>query len=263
MKFKDKVVWITGASSGIGEHLAYAFAREGARLALSARNETELQRVRRQCGESTQVYLAPLDVTDFERIPQVAQEIISHFGYLNYLVNNAGISQRALVKNTELEVDRRIMDVNFTGTVAVTKAVLPTLLRQQFGHIVVISSVMGKIGTPLRSAYAASKHALHGFFDSLRAEVHSENVSVTLICPGFVQTNVTRNALKGDGSRNGEMAESTANGLPPDVFAEKALRAIHRKREEVYIGKREVMGVYLKRFFPRLLSRIVRKVRVT
>lgn len=263
MEFKDKVVWITGASSGIGEHLAYAFAARGAKLALSARNVEALERVRRNCPSATEILIVPLDVTDTDRVAEAARTVIQHFSYLNILINNAGISQRELARDTQLDVDRRVLDVDYLGTVAVTKAVLPTLLRQQFGQIVVISSIMGKIGTPMRSAYAAAKHALHGFFDSLRAELHHDNIAVSIICPGFVRTNVTINALRGDGRPNAEMAESTAQGLPPDVFARKALRAIAARRAEVYIGGREVITVYLKRFFPGLLRWLIRRIKVT
>lgn len=263
MKFKEKVVWITGASSGIGEALAYAFSEAGASLALSARNEAALERVRAACKNPDDVMIAPLDVAEFERIPTVAKQIIDHFGYLNILVNNAGISQRALVKDTQLSVDQRVMDVNFIGTVAVTKAVLPTMLHQRFGQIVVISSVMGKIGTPLRSAYAASKHALHGYFECLRAEVVDEGLHVCIICPGYVNTNVTINALTGDGSPNKVKAESTAGGLSPAVFARKAIRAIAAEKDEALIGGKELVTIYLQRFFPSLLRWVVRRMNVT
>ena len=263
MKFDDKVVWITGASSGIGENLAYAFAAEGAKLALSARNESALQRVKAACSFPDNVFIAPLDVAKYERIPVVARQIIDHFGYLNILVNNAGISQRALVKDTEFAVDERVMAVNYLGTVAVTKAVLPTLLHQRFGQIVVISSVLGKIGTPMRSAYAASKHALHGFFDCLRAEVAEDGIKVCVICPGYVNTNVTINALTGDGSPNKVKAESTAQGYPPDVFARKALRAIVAEKEETYIGGKEMITIYIQRFFPWLMRLMARKINMT
>ncbi len=262
MDFKDKVVWITGASSGIGEHLAYAFAKAGADLILSARNEQALQRVQQQCDPNVRTLILPMDVTAFDRIRGLAARALNHFGRVDILINNAGISQRSLVKDTDLAVDQKIMDVNFIGTVAVTKAVLPYMIRQKSGQIVAISSVMGKIGTPKRSAYAASKHALHGFFDCLRAEVHHKGIGVTLICPGYVHTNVSVNALTGDGSKNNKMAETTQNGLPPDVFAQKALRAIRRGKEEVYIGGKEIMGIYLKRFLPGVLSRVVRKMDV-
>ena len=263
MKFKEKVVWITGASSGIGEALAYAFAREGALLALSARNEVELERVRAACPEPDNVLVVPLDVARFADAPAAAQSVIDHFGYLNILVNNAGISQRSLVRDTDLSVDQKVMDVNFLGTVAVTKAVLPTLLRQRFGQIVVISSVMGKIGTPLRSAYAASKHALHGFFECMRAEVADQGIKICLICPGYVNTNVTINALTGDGTPNRVKAESTENGLAPDVFARKALRAVAREKPVALIGGKEMITIYLQRFFPGVLRWMVRRVDVT
>ncbi len=263
MNFNDKVVWITGASSGIGEHLAYAFAHKGARLALSARNKEALEKVKNNCPTPDNVLIVPLDVSIFSDAPAVAEKIIAHFGYISILINNAGISQRAYVKDTLLEVDQRVMDVNYMGTVAVTKATLPSMIRQRFGQIVVISSVMGKIGTPLRSAYAASKHALHGYFDCLRAEVVDDNIKVTIICPGYVKTNVAINALKGDGSTNNAKSNANDNGLDPDKFAEKALRAIAKQKQEVTIGGKETITIYLKRFFPSFLNWLVTKIKVT
>lgn len=261
--YTNKVVWITGASSGIGEALTYAFANAGAQLAISARNQEALERVRAACKDPEKVFIAPLDVADFDAVPQVAKTVIDHFGYVNVLVNNAGISQRALAKDTQLSVDQRVMDVNFIGTVAVTKAVLPTMLHQRFGQIVVISSVMGKIGTPMRSAYAASKHALHGFFECLRAEVADEGIHVCMICPGYVNTNVTINALTGDGTPNKVKAESTAKGLSPEAFANKALRAISAEKDEALIGGKELVTIYLQRFFPSILRWMVRRLNVT
>ncbi|TXB63550.1 SDR family oxidoreductase [Phaeodactylibacter luteus] len=263
MNFKDKVIWITGASSGIGEAMAYAFAEQGADLILSARNEKELSRVQQNCPKHTRTLVLPMDVTDFDAMSGLAARAVNHFGKINVLVNNAGISQRALVKDTALAVDRKIMDVNFIGTVAVTKAVLPYMIRQKNGHIIAISSVMGKIGTPRRSAYAASKHALHGFFDCLRAEVAEQNIQVTIICPGYVHTNVSINALTADGSPNNQMSDDSKSGLQPEEFAVKALKAIYKKKEEVYIGKREILGIYLKRYAPWVLSRVVRGMKVT
>jgi short-subunit dehydrogenase len=263
MKFKEKVVWITGASSGIGEALAYAFSQEGAFVAISARNQDALEKVRNACAYPDNVMMAPLDVADFDRIPDVAAKIIERFGYVNILVNNAGISQRSLVRDTDISVDQKVMNVNFMGTVAVTKAVLPAMLHQHSGQIVVISSVMGKIGTPLRSAYAASKHALHGFFECLRAEVADEGIGICIICPGYVDTNVTINALTGDGSPNRVKTESTANGLSPAEFAHKALKAIAAGKGEALIGGKELLTIYIQRFFPGLLRWIIKRVNVT
>lgn len=262
MDFKDKVVWITGASSGIGEHLTYAFADQGAKLIISSRNEKELQRVKNNCKDDVEIFVQPLDLMDLHSMPKLAKKMIDQFGFINILVNNGGISQRALAKETQIDVDQKIMTVNFLGSVALTKAVLPFMIHQQFGQIVVISSVLGKIGVPYRSAYAASKHALHGYFDSLRAEVHQDNIKVSIICPGYVHTNVTINALKGDGSKNNKMADSTRNGMEPDVFAQKALHAIAKEKEEVLIGGREIMGPILKRIAPRLWSNFAKKMKL-
>ncbi|MCB0547851.1 MAG: SDR family oxidoreductase [Phaeodactylibacter sp.] len=263
MQFSNKVVWITGASSGIGEHLAYAFANRGAKLILSSRNEQELQRVKQNCRPETDILVLPMDVADFESVPGRVEQAVAHFGAIHILINNAGISQRSAVKDTLFEVDKKIMEVNFLGAVAMTKAVLPAMLKNKDGQVVVISSVMGKLGTPRRSAYAASKHALHGWFDSLRAELYEDGIKVTIICPGYVYTNVTINALTADGSPNKQMAEATRNGLDPGIFAEKALHAIIREKEEVLIGGKEILGVYLKRFFPSLFSRIARRLKVS
>ncbi len=262
MQFKDKVVWITGASSGIGEFLAYAFAREGAHLILSSRNAAELERVQSGCPAGTKSLVLPLDVVDFPSIPDAVQRVVQHFGHIDLLVNNAGVSQRELALDTQLQVDQRIMNINYFGVLALTKAVAPLMRQRKSGHIVVMSSVLGKIGAPYRSAYCASKHALHGFFDSLRAELHDDQVYVTLICPGYVRTNVTINALRGDGTANQVMAESTNEGFDPEFFARKALQAIAQRRREVVIAKREALGVLLQRFVPSVYARIARNMKL-
>lgn len=260
--FKDKVIWITGASSGIGEALSYAFSDADAYLVLSSRKAESLKAVKAQCKHPDKVCILPLDVTHYEAIPAVAEKAIQFQGHLDILINNAGISQRALAQDTQLEVDQKIMDVNFFGSVAVSKAILPHFIERKSGHIVVMNSVMGILGVPYRSAYCASKHALKGFFDTLRSEVHAANIQVTNILPGYVRTNVTINALKGDGSPNDTMAESTAGGYSPAYFAWKVQRAIARKKKEVYIAKTEVLGIYLMRFFPNLFFRIIRNHRL-
>jgi short-subunit dehydrogenase len=178
------------------------------------------------------------------------------------LVNNGGISQRALAKETTLEVDKKLMAVNYFGTVALTKALLPNMLTHQLGHIVTITSLTGKFGSPYRSSYAASKHALHGFFDSLRAELYDAHIKVTLICPGFIRTNVSKNALTGDGAKLGTMDEATDKGMDPARLAHKILQAIEDGKEEAYFGGKEVLGVYLKRFFPHYFAKMILKAKV-
>ena len=261
MDFKNKKIWITGASSGIGEALALAFANEGAHLILSARNETELKRVKMNCIGAEQIDIVLLDIGNHDDIFKIAKETIAKVGSIDILINNAGISQRSLAKDTDFQVDTHIINVDLLGTIAITKAILPTMLAQKSGHIVTISSLMGKFGAPLRSGYAAAKHGLHGFFDTLRAEVFDDNIKILMVCPGFVKTNISMNAVVGDGSKQGTMDEATGKGLDPSVVAAKIIKAMRREKEEIYLGGREVMGVYMKRFFPSILSRIVRKAK--
>ncbi len=260
---KNKWVWITGASSGLGEAMAIEFARQGARLVLSSRRKEELERVKEQCTGSPEVLVEAMDVLAHDDMPDKVQKVLEQTGHVDILINSAGISQRSLVKDTDLEVDARIMDINFLGTVAISKALLPHFIERNNGQFVAISSVTGKLGTPLRSSYAASKHALHGFFDSLRAEMHYTGIDVTLICPGYIKTNISINAVTGDGSPQNKMDEKQARGMLPDTFARKAVRGIARRKREMYIGGTEIMGIYIKRFFPGLLAKIITRVNVT
>lgn len=264
MSFQDKVVWITGASSGIGKALTLELSKQNALLIISARNEKALEEVRANCTSPEHVKVFPLDLEQYHDFETKAKEAIQWFGRVDVLVNNGGISQRALAKETSIVVDKKIMEINCIGTIALTKAILPHFIERQQGHIVVTTSIVGKIGTPLRSTYAASKHALHGFFDSLRAEVHNDNIDVTLICPGYVTTEISRNALLGDGSAQQSMDKATENGIKPERFAKLMAKAMAKKKEEAYIaGAKEKMGVYVKRWIPRLFSYMVRKLSVT
>lgn len=264
--FTQKRVWITGASSGIGESLAKAFAKEGAHIILSARNEKELDRVAGLCTAegAASVLVQPLDLGQPETLADVAANVLRKVGKIDVLINNGGISQRSKVLDTSLDVDRKLMEVNYFGTVALTKAILPSMVTHQLGHIVTVTSLTGKFGTALRSTYAASKHALHGFFDSLRAELGSNSpIKVTLVCPGFIRTKVSINALTGSGAPQGTMDDATGKGMDPDVLAQKMLRVIAQGREEANFGGSEVRAVYLKRFFPGYLSKLLKKAKVT
>jgi short-subunit dehydrogenase len=259
MRFRDKIVWVTGASAGIGEAVAYAFGREGAKLVLSARREDELERVCANCAGGRDAHLVlPLDLTRFDELPGKAQQALAHFGRVDILVNNGGVSQRSLAKDTAFEVDQALININYLGTVRLTKAVLPSMLERRAGHIVVVSSLVGHVGTPLRSAYAASKHALHGFFNSLRAEVWRENIKVTLVCPGYIRTDVSINAFAGDGSKFNQMDKNQERGMSPEECAARILDAVAREKEEVLIGGKEKRAVYLKRFWPSRLSKLAR-----
>lgn len=261
MRFQDKIVWITGASSGIGEALAYAFHEEGARLILSARREDRLTEVKKKCHESD--FVLPLDLANLEDLPEKAERAWQKFGRIDIMVHNGGISQRGLAVNTKIEVDQELMQTNYFGPVVLTKALLPKMLERKEGHLVVVSSVVGKFGTPMRSGYAASKHALQGFFDSLRAEVGRLGIDITLICPGFIHTNISIHALTADGTPQGTMDKTTLRGIAPERCARQILRAVARKKEEAYVGGVEKYMVYIKRFFPRLCSFLMARVRVT
>jgi len=254
---------VTGASSGIGEALAYELNHRGAELVISARREEKLEQVKANCWEPSRVYVVPLDLADFEALPDKVQQVEDILGSVDFLFNNGGVSQRSHAVETDFDVVRKVMDINFFGTVRLTQLVLPSMLERQKGHIVVTSSVTGKFGTQLRSTYAASKHALHGYFDSLREEVYDKNVHVTLVCPGFIRTNVTKNALTGDGDKLNEMGEGQKEGMSPEKFVQKLLPKIEKRKPEVYIGGFEVVAVYLKRFFPRLLRWGLRRMDVT
>ena len=259
----SKTALITGASSGIGEALAYAFADRGARLVLSARNEQRLNEVKCRCTSPDRHIVLSLDLERSETFDSLAAEVLNKFGQIDVLVNNGGISQRSLAADTGMETVRRIMETDFFGTVALTKVVLPSMLERNSGHIVVISSLMGKFSTPLRSAYAAAKHALHGFFNSLRAEVRDRGIKVAIVCPGFIHTNISVNALCGDGSCQGTMDDAQAKGMAAPVCAERIIQALEKGQDEVLIGGREVIGVYLNRFLPGLFNRIIARAKVT
>ncbi len=262
MYFKDKIIWITGASSGTGEALAYAFDREEAKIIISARRENELIRVKNNCINKDNIFILPLDLEKHGELKRKAEIVLEKYNEIDILFNNGGISQRSYVVDTEISVDKKLIDVNYLGPVALTKAVLPSMIKNNTGHIVVMSSLTGKFGTPLRSAYAASKHALHGFFDSLRAEVYDKNIFVTIICAGFIKTNIAKNALTEKGEVQKHDDPSTENGMLPEYFAQKTLNAIKNKKQELTIGGKEKLGVYVKRFFPILFSNIIKKQNV-
>ncbi len=261
--WQQRTVWITGASSGIGAAMATALSNKGARLVLSARSKERLEATAKACTNSREIWLVPFDQANFDEHPGLVKEVIDMSGGVDVMIHNAGISQRALAKDTRFEVDKRIIEVDLLGPISLTKALLPHFLERGSGQFVVISSLVGKFESPMRSAYAAAKHGLHGFFDSLRAELHDHGIRVTILCPGFVQTNVSINALTGDGTPQGQMDDATRKGLTPEAFAEKAIRAMEKEKAEAYIGGTEVLAVYLKRFFPGLFRRMIRTAKVT
>jgi dehydrogenase/reductase SDR family protein 7B len=245
-----KVVWITGASGGIGEGLALRAASRGARLVLSARRESELERVRSACPRPQDVALLPVDLEHPGDPEALVRRAESFFGPIDVLANNAGLSQRTLTLDTSMEICRRIMEVDFFAPVALSRALLPGMLARGSGHIVVVSSVFGHIAMARRSAYAAAKHALHGYFDCARVELGDKGIRFTLACPGFVATQVSVNALVAGGKASGELDPDIARGMPPEVCAECIWRAVERDAPEALIAGKEAIAVYFKRFLP-------------
>lgn len=263
MTLDHKTIWITGASSGIGRQLAIDLAQKNCRLILSSRNREKLKITQKECLQYTSsVEVLPLDLADSPSLQIKGDEALKLFGKIDVLVNNGGISQRSLIIDTDISVDRKLMEVDYLGTVALSKALLPHFIENQNGLYVVVSSVMGKFGSPYRSGYCGAKHALHGFFDVLRMEHEKDGVKVTIICPGFVNTDVTRNAVTGDGSALQKQDERTEHGLKVDDFSKRMIRAVEKGKFEAYIGQKEIMGVYVKRFFPKLLHKMVLRSKV-
>jgi short-subunit dehydrogenase len=260
--FKNKIIWITGASSGIGKALALQLSRLDCKLILSSRNTLQLQNVKEACEHPENVAVVPLDLAEHEAMESIAEVAVSSFGRIDILINNGGISQRSPIMETRLEVDRKLMEIDYLGTVALSKALLPYFVKWQSGHFVVVTSLMGKFSSPYRSAYCGAKHALHGFFDALRLEHDKDNITVTMICPGFVNTNVARNALTADGSPQGYQDEMTEQGLDVNVLAKRMLKAIAKRKFEAYIAKFEKIGVYVKRLSPKLLHYLVLQSKV-
>ena len=257
MKNTNKIVWITGASSGIGAELAKIYSHRGIKLILSSRNVRALERVKSECYYPENIKILPIDLNDFYAAPALVKKAYNIFGRIDILINNAGVSQRSLIVDTQFDVLKKLIEINYLGTVALSRALLPFFLKQGFGHYVVVSSVMGKYGSPLRSGYSAAKHALHGFFDVMRMEHQKDNINVTIICPGFVRTPIAMNSLKGDGSVLGVDDLATRKGLKVEDFARKMVRSVDQKKWEVQFGKKELLGVYLKRLSNKLLHSAV------
>jgi short-subunit dehydrogenase len=257
--FTDKIVLITGASSGIGEALAYEFAKQKSVLLLCARNEKELQRVKSNISSRSEIFVC--DITDYDAVDEMMAIIIRKYGRIEVLVNNAGVSQRGLSYETDYSVDERILKVNFLSAVYLTKKVLPFMIENKSGNIIVSSSVAGKYGFWRRSAYAASKHALHGFFETLQIELDEFNIKTLLVCPGGIRTNMSMNALEKDGSAHGVKDGLLEKGTSPETVAIKVLKAAEKGKKQILIGKGEVLLYYIRKWFPGLFFRITKRVK--
>lgn len=260
MDNKFDCIWITGASSGIGAEAAKQYSQTENKLILSARSIDKLEAIKNSLPYPEKVVIAQLDLADSTSIVSAVEDVLSE-GIVPSLVFHAGgISQRSYVTETAMEVDRRIMEVNYFGTIELTKALLPAMLKNGGGSFAVISSLVGIFGYGVRSAYSASKHALHGFFESLDVELGDQGINSTLICPGGVQTNISLNALQGDGSKTGVMDEMQSEGMPVDEAVAKMVKGIRDKKSVLVIGSRkEKLGVFMHKYFPSIFFKIAAK----
>lgn len=261
--FLNKVVWITGASSGIGEATAYQFAREGARLIVSALEADLLEQVAERCRAlgAPDAHPLPCDLSQLDTLPQLAEKAWGIFDRIDVFYNNAGISQRGTTVETEMQVIRKVMDIDFYAPVVLTKAVLPHMIAQGGGQLAVTTSIAGCFGFPMRCAYSSAKHALYGFFETVQAENYKDNIRVTIVCPGRVRTNISLHALEKDGRQHGKMDAGQAKGISPEKAARKIVAAIYHRRREVLIGSTELTMAYIKRFFPGLCAALARKIK--
>lgn len=256
-----RFIWITGASSGIGEALALKWAETGTVLILSGRDRQQLERVASVCQQQgADSHIIAFDLTKDVEITEAVAKVQSLVPRIDILVNNGGIGQRSLIMDTPDDVSRRIMETDFWGQSTLTSRILPFMVNKGGGTIVVLSSLSGLFGFPQRSMYCAAKHALHGFFETLRLEHHKDNISVTMVCPGRVKTNISYHALTSTGKEHGQMDKGQENGVTPGYCASRIDQAVKKKRKQVIIGKKEVIMPYLKRFAPWLFYRIALRI---
>ena len=263
-KYKDLTIWITGASSGIGQALAIAFAKRGVRIILSGRDNERLEAVKKSCKRASTHIVVPFDISDSDQAKSAYETAIAQAGKIDWLINNAGISQRALIMDTDEEVERQIMEIDYFAQTRLTRLVLPDMIAQGGGKVIMISSVAGLLGTQYRGAYGAAKAALHMWANSLRAELYDQGIEVATVFPGFIQTNVSINALTGDGSAQGTMDDATKKGLTAAVFAKQAVKALLKEEEYIVIsGQKEKFATKVNRISPPKLYKLIRESKVT
>jgi dehydrogenase/reductase SDR family protein 7B len=262
--FIGKVIWITGASSGIGEALVYIFVKRGAVVLASSNDLQGLERVKTACADkSSMVKCVPFDLADTSEINKIVEQQLSELGRIDFLLNLGGISQRARIDETPLWLDRKIFEINYFGTIALTKAVLPYMIRQQSGHILATSSITGRFGFPLRSAYSASKQALHGFFETLHLENKRFNIRSSVIIPGRVRTSISFHALDAEGKEHGRLDDGQAKGISPEKAGEIILKGILKNKREILVGKSELILLHIRRYCPWLFFRIADNIKST
>lgn len=264
MDLKDKTVWITGAASGIGKALAIEYAKKNAIVILSDRDQENLKSVVNECEKlGAKAVFAPFDLAKTKEIENTVEKVLKGYPKINILISNGGISQRSYAIETPVEIDRKVLEINFFGAITLTKALLPALIADGGGNISVTSSMTGKFGFPLRTAYCASKHAIQGYFEALRAELYDKNVKITIVSPGRVYTNISVNAIDKDGKKHGILDPGQAKGISAEKCARKILKAINRNKKELWVGGSEILMIYIRKYFSPLFHVLARKINPT
>jgi dehydrogenase/reductase SDR family protein 7B len=259
-----KTAWITGASSGIGEALVYEFVKRGASVVISSNDAPGLERVKAACASTqSKIICVPFDLSETAAVEEIVSEQMKTLGRIDFLLNIGGISQRSRIDETPLWLDRKIFEINYFGTIALTKAILPYMISQKSGHIVATSSISGRFGFPLRSAYSASKQALHGFFETLFLENKKNNIRTSVLIPGRVRTNISYHALDQQGKEHGKMDDGLAKGISPARAARIIIRGLLRNKREILVGGGELIMLYIRRICPWLFFRIADKIKST
>jgi dehydrogenase/reductase SDR family member 7B len=262
--FKDKTVWITGGSSGIGEAIAKRMANSGAKLIISSHEPLELERVKAEIGKVKHpVHLVDFNLGDSEEVAKVTEKVLEEFKKVDFFFSNGGVSQRTSAIDTPIDFDRKIMEINYFSGVIISKKLLPSMIKNGGGHIIATSSISGKFGFPLRSAYGASKHALHGFYESVWTELWDKNIRTTLVCPGRVKTNISLHALGKDGKPHGKMDAGQAGGISSEECARQIMKAVRKNKREVLVGGKELIMARLKQYFPGIFYKLVIRIKPT
>ncbi len=257
--FKDRTVLVTGGGSGIGEAIACQFARKGTNVILAGRREAELQRVALKCGAfGVRTWCRPLDLEKKESIDALAEWIGSEGLKIDFFLLNAGVSQRAKALDTSIETDRKLMEINYFGGVYLIKSLKDMILAGESIHIAPVSSISGLFGFPLRSAYCASKRAIHGFYESLDLEY--PNIHVTMLVPGRIRTEISKSAITATGDKFGQMDPGQANGMDVDACAEVAIRAIAKEKHQKLIGGTELLMAHIYRYCRCLYWKLAGKI---
>jgi len=259
MNYRGKWIWISGASSGIGEALAKNLALKGGNIIISARNTSKLEAIQKEYP--TTIFVIPMDVAAETDRNKALDQVKALTDSIDIIIHSAGVSQRSSATKTELSVLKSLFEVNFFGLVELNRMVLPLL--KSGSQIVVINSLVGKFATPFRTAYSASKHALDGYFEGLAYELAANKIEICMVYPGYIKTDISLNALTAEGSKYGKMDETQANGMSAKRCAELIVNGITKRKREVIVGGPEILGIYLKRFFPRLLKKIIAKRAIT